>query len=147
MKKLFYSWEQFDKDIASIVYFIKKKNLRIRAIYAIPKGGLVLGTALANILDLKLFCNYQDIRNHMYYAKQVLIVDDISDTGETFLKHRNIQKFTTVTLFIKKGTKHIPNFYTQTCGVDQWVCFPWEENEHIKGYTSNCKRNSTSVGR
>ena len=63
--------------------------------------------------------------------KQVLIVDDISDSGNTMLSIKDIGTYKTVSLYIKNGTKFIPNIYCHKCDDDIWVQFPWETKESL----------------
>lgn len=63
----------------------------------------------------------------------ILIVDDISDTGETLTKAysrlkaitRNEPKIFTCTICMRKDTKLIPDICAYTIH-DEWVKFPWE---------------------
>lgn len=64
--------------------------------------------------------------------QRVLIVDDISDKGDT-LKHviDNISTtynviVETATVFYKPRTNHKPDYYHKMVPDDQWVVFPWE---------------------
>ena len=67
--------------------------------------------------------------------KDILLVDDISDTGKTFirgtkyLQELGANSVTTASLFIKPWTKYIPDFYTKE--VHDWVVFPFDIKETI----------------
>lgn len=69
----------------------------------------------------------------MKRGDHVLIVDDISDKGATFnhVTHTYMSKlaceYTTLSLFIKPETAHIPDIYHESISQDRWVVFPWEK--------------------
>ena len=122
--KVYYTWKQFDNDVNKIIKYIKCNKLTIKGIYGIPKGGLPLAVTLANRLNVpfyQIFPSPIGIPN-----KQYLVVDDISDEGDTLLGLRDINTYTTITLFIKPRTKFIPNFVCRHCKNTDWICYPWE---------------------
>ena len=114
-EKVYYTWEQFDEDFIKILPRIRK--WKPKGIYGIPKGGLILAVRLANVLNQPLLPEPK---------LGCLIVDDISDTGETLINIPNVTKYKTVTLFVKQGTVFMPNFFCRVCRRDQWVVYPWE---------------------
>ena len=123
MKKEIYSWKAFNIDISCICYKIKTDMKDIKAIYAIPKGGLPLGVALANHLKLPF---YLDLRDIPFSRAKTLIVDDTSDSGKTFINIPNVCDYKTISLYIKEGTQFIPNFFIRECKKHRWIVFPWE---------------------
>ena len=136
----FYSYDEFSSDI---------KNLnppKFDAILAIARGGLTIAHHLAeklNIRDIftinaisydktqkqkeiKIF-NIPELKNY----KNILIVDDISDSGETFIKILNLLKnkypqinFKTFSIFYKSTSKFKPDFYIKE--TNEWIKFFWE---------------------
>ena len=125
MKKFFYTWEQFDEDINDIIRMFKRIKPRYSAIYGIPKGGLVLATTLANKLKIPLYLGLNTIPKHIS-KKNILIVDDVSDTGKTLLKIPKVDDYDTLTLFYKPQSKFIPNYYCRDCEDNEWIVYPWE---------------------
>jgi len=124
-KKVFYSFEQLLKDVDIIINILKERNVHIECIYGIPRGGLVLGSILSNKLNVPLFLDLKgDINKYSY--KSILIVDDISDKGDTFKGIPNIDKMNTVSLFIKEHTKFVPDIYCHKEKTHNWIIFPWE---------------------
>ena len=126
IKKIYYTWENFDKDIIKIKEYIKKQKWQVDAIYAIPRGGLILGTVLSNHLNVPLYIKSDDIESSRIPINHILIVDDISDRGETLLDIEDIYDFKTITLFTKKGTKFVSNYFCNACKLDEWIVYPWE---------------------
>jgi hypoxanthine phosphoribosyltransferase len=67
--------------------------------------------------------------------KRVLLVDDISDTGNSLkatinhLRRRKVADLKTVCLHIKPWTEPLPNYYAES--TDAWVIYPWELKEFI----------------
>lgn len=119
--------DAFDKDVQLVLTYIKQRDLKIKCVYGIPKGGLVLGTVLANKLNVPLILGLEDIKGKHKDIKdsEVLVVDDISDTGNTLWFLPNVDKYNIITLFVKEGTKFLPDFY---CNKEKtkWIKFPWE---------------------
>jgi xanthine phosphoribosyltransferase len=136
----FYSYEEMKKDLENL------KLSEIDAIVAIARGGMTLAHHLAEKLSLKeVFTinassynkkekisnvkinNIPDLRNF----KNILIVDDISDSGETFLEVTKKLKenypnknFKTLSIFYKPTSKFKPDFYFHK--TNEWIKFFWE---------------------
>ena len=116
----YYTYEQFCKAVKNISQQIKSRNKKYRNIYAIPRGGLVLGVYLSHELNLPL------ARDTI--MEDTLIVDDICDTGETMKLFAYNDK---VTLVGKpKGLNKMSNIiYDVEVDDNTWVHFPWEKQE------------------
>ena len=112
------SWEQYDKDIHTLVNTILKHGEQLACIYAIPRGGLVLGVHLSHLLKLPL--TLEPYGN-------VLVVDDVSDTGETLLQWGNKTHASIATLYMKNGTKTLPDYTVRSYQSSEWLVFPWEK--------------------
>ena len=123
MNKTFYTWQDFDKDVDDILTHIKNEGWTIKQIYAIPRGGLVLGVVLANALGCELITR---IEGKGQYYDNVLIVDDIADSGKTLLSIPKVFLYKSVTLFRKEGSQFVPNKVCRDCTRDQWIVYPWE---------------------
>lgn len=124
MDKKYYTWKMFDKDVKLIANWIRTKE--IKAIFAIPNGGLVLGVALANRLKLPLYSNWKQVTLKNYKRNEIVIVDDISDTGKTLQNLKYVRYFLTATLTVKDWTKFPPDYHCQEYLSTDWVSFPWE---------------------
>ena len=83
------------------------------SIYAIPRGGLVLGVYLSHRLGLPMVEKP---------TKRCIICDDIADTGKTVEPYKN---YFIVTLYYHKQSTVEPDIwiYEKT---DAWIKFPWE---------------------
>ncbi len=129
VNKRIYTWDEFDEDVEKLTYFIKD---HIKAIYGIPRGGVITAIKLSNLLGLPVFYDLDEALKD-FKQEEILIVDDISDKGNTFYNIAAVNNYQTASLFVKKGTKFIPLFFCRTCEKSDWVCFPWEsENKKMK---------------
>lgn len=138
MSKLKYTWEEFHKDAEHLASRIKGNNFE--AILIITKGGLFLGSYLAEALNIPVIetigiKSYESgERKALEIVKEadpnlparLVIVDDIADSGETLKYVQDLYKAPTVTLFKKPQTVREPVFYEHEVANDVWVEFPWE---------------------
>ncbi|MEZ0289716.1 MAG: phosphoribosyltransferase [Sulfolobales archaeon] len=68
--------------------------------------------------------------------KKILLVDDVSDSGRTLqvaielTRLFGAREVRTATLYIKKRTMLIPDYYYDE--TDKWIIFPWEYGETIR---------------
>lgn len=76
-----------------------------------------------------------DIKN-----KKVLVVDDISDTGESlksitqYLKKLEPKELKTATLHFREKSKFEPDYYTEKLKHEKWVVYPWELHEDLSKF-------------
>ena len=142
----YYSYENFKNDTNLLIKEIKP--LKIEAIVGIARGGLILAHAMSEGLNIR---NVQSLRTELYDdthkrdkiiihnscnfdgVKKVLVVDDISDSGETLdivmgeLKQKNKDiEFLSATLFYKKTSIHKPHFWINEAM--EWIEFFWEKD-------------------
>lgn len=114
------SWKVFDELVEKLVAKIPKDKFKY--ILAIPRGGLPLATCLSYRLGIKnVILEYED---HMK-RDEVLVVDDISDTGLT-LDDYDERCFAIACLCYKEGTHVVPDYFaTKYYNDGLWVSFPW----------------------
>lgn len=140
-----YTFEDYTDDISIIHKKLKKlENVHIIAPY---KGGLPLGTALANrlnsplsIIKMQRYADTDREATLIYDAgvkstEEIVLVDDLYDTGETlvqcarFIKDNYPEnKFRVITLFGRESTlvQGIKYEYLREHPND-WITFePWE---------------------
>jgi hypoxanthine phosphoribosyltransferase len=146
VKKRFICWEKYH---ALVLDLAKKIDTRPELIVSIGKGGSIPGVILAEhfkVLNLNMGLSsyngsnkgelfeyqcigdsFERIRN-----KNILIVDDLSDYGDTLdfavnkFKSQGLEKIKTSTIFIKPRTKHMPNYYVEQVPNSTWIVHPWE---------------------
>lgn len=79
---------------------------------------------------------YQPLVLKSLRGKDVLLVDDVADTGRTLveastmLRQRNPRRLRTATLMVKPHTTPLPDFFVDK--VDAWIVYPWEKYEIIR---------------
>jgi len=117
------TWEMFDQACKTLSEVIKVKFPNIKYIYGVPRGGLPLAVKLSHLLDLKLITEELDLD----VFDNVLIVDDISDSGTTLSDIiTNIDGKTPIVCIFKRETTELgPDLVFETIK-DEWIQFPWE---------------------
>jgi len=87
----------------------------IKSIYGIKRGGYVPAVYLSHLLDLPI-AGAPD--------KCSLIVDDISDSGETLIPYKNAG-YTIATIYYYRKSIVRPDIWVYE-KKDKWIQFPWE---------------------
>ena len=120
------SWDEFDEAVEQMTIAAKEvmDHIHIDAIYGIPRGGLILGVSLSHALDLPLISSlglYDGKR------KNLLVVDDISDTGDTLIALSDTtEKSLFYTLHYDQNSAFKPDFYYAS-NSGCWINYPWEK--------------------
>ena len=151
-------WHNIYNGLDLLCKDLKKDNYIPDAIVGVGRGGLIPATLMAYKFNVKPLFNYTiqsysdenlqtsdfivyqepgvDICN--YKDKNVLVVDDLSDTGDTLLhivdklKHQFfLQHIKVAALAIKTDTKFRPDYYVQEYPSDTWLTFPWETGDFV----------------
>ena len=132
--KIFITWKQYDEYIDKIADWIVKKDfLNIGAVYGLPRGGLPIAVSLSHKLGLPLMMNYDDRK--IVTDKQILIVDDIADTGHSLNKFKEEERNIICTFHFHEQSIVRPDFYCEEKG-DKWIVYPWEnqDSEAVQDY-------------
>jgi hypoxanthine phosphoribosyltransferase len=56
----------------------------------------------------------------------VLVIDDICDSGITFIE-ADAFGFRTASLALRYTSSFMPDFYSEKINDDRWLVFPWEK--------------------
>ncbi|MFH0927342.1 MAG: phosphoribosyltransferase [Candidatus Micrarchaeota archaeon] len=145
-------WKDVEKDVAKLCGQIRGSGYKFDAILGIARGGLVPAMLLSDELDQH---NLATIHMQLYKSgkklekleildwpakplegKRILVVDDISDTGETlsqlkeWLSKQKIAEFRIACLHSKARTSLKPDFYSRE--LEGWVCYPWNRREDMR---------------
>ena len=115
--KQYYTWEEFEADVRFLLHKIELKGRTYNGIYAIPRGGLVLGVRLSHELDIPLVMGG--------VTDDVLVVDEICDTGRAL--HPFLKRCDTLTILKHEDCEISPTYWMRTNS--KWVVFPWEKQE------------------
>ena len=160
MKKRHYSWEQLEGAVLELARQINASNWTPDYIVGINRGGVVPANMLSQYLGIEMHVIHVSLRDHVhtesncwlandaFESENILIVDDINDTGETFnwikkdwqsnciptdsrwlndVWHENV-KFATI--FNNLGSAAEVDFAVEEIDKrdeDVWIVFPWED--------------------
>ena len=146
LQRISLTWEQIANDCADLANKIGPCD----AIVAIGRGGLIPSTIISYTLNVPVvnltIKSYQDFVagelqfgqipglkfNSEFRDKRVMVIDDLSDKGNTLLAAKDhfescdFTNFKFATLYIKKSTKLMPNFHVKDFDDNIWLDFPWE---------------------
>tara|TARA_R100000008_G_C3547749_1_gene148525 strand:+ start:409 stop:873 length:465 start_codon:yes stop_codon:yes gene_type:complete len=145
MKKVWYKWKEMRRDVNSLCRQIVLDKFDPDVIVGLSRGGLTPGVMMSHWMkkpfkpvkaSLRDFPEWEDYLPRKS-DEQVLIVDDICDSGETFHKIRNHisdRKENGVdvrfaTLWWNNECNFEPHYYVQECAKDSeqiWINFCWE---------------------
>ena len=160
MKKVHYEYNQIQRWCNRIAMDILKTDWRPDYIVGLTRGGLVPGVILSHILDVPMHTLKVQLRDgdtdtetnawipeDVTDGKNVLIVDDINDTGETLAWIRSDwdksvfqgdiayhwHKRVRVAVIVNNLAS---DEQVDWCAIDInkvddpcWICFPWEQDD------------------
>jgi xanthine phosphoribosyltransferase len=142
MKKIYYSYNQLQKDLKLL---IEKMDRDFDTIIPIARGGLTIAHLLGEYYNIrKVYAintiGYNDTQKldkvdifnipNLKDSKFALIVDDIVDSGDTLTAILNILKnrypditFYSASIFYKKSANILPTWYVKE--TNDWIEFFW----------------------
>ncbi len=115
---------------------IKDSGLKIDYVSGIPRGGFIPAVLFSHKFD-------KPFRHHKQglYTDNIVIIDDIADSGNTFTKLKKEfpnPKF--AALQFKETSYFKPDYYGEEINSDYgWVVYPWEKKDSktIQDYLDN----------
>jgi xanthine phosphoribosyltransferase len=138
--KMFYvSWEAFHRATKELARQLLGQNFT--AIIAVSRGGLVPAAIIARELNIRVLdsicvASYQHDKQgslsilkdaNLPDSEQLLIVDDLVDTGETAKALRErFPKARFVTVYAKPQGKPLVDHYVTDIEQDTWIQLPWD---------------------
>lgn len=137
-KKKYIKWKELDKQVS----YLSKKIKNVDYVVGIPRGGLILAVMMSHRLNIKhMSIDHLEKLEEFdlnINKKNILIVDDISDSGHT-LKHYKKQGYTTATLDVRNTTVTKPDYYCNWLETTDWIVYPWEkkDSKSIQDYLDN----------
>ncbi|MBI2440652.1 MAG: hypothetical protein HYV35_04695 [Lentisphaerae bacterium] len=160
------SWREIEACVAKVARAVRAARFQPDCVVAVLQGGLVPARLLADFfgainiypLRAKAYARLREggsatprqegvrqlarvqIEPFRYSLnhKNVLLVDDVHDSGQTLqeivrrLKRRKPRTLKTATLYYKRGRGGPPDFYARAAAANIWLVFPWEKNEMLK---------------
>lgn len=137
MAKVYVSWNAVDNFVETVDNYLQAKDVTVSGVYGLPRGGLCLAVMLSHKLNIPML---------MSPVKDCLIVDDICDSGESFVHYvKNSSsfdkpKYTTATMFYKANRLDVkPDMYWKVKGED-WVIFDFPLGGFFETYKANISR-------
>lgn len=138
VKKVYVEWEDLERDIDKIVSQVKEVDY----VVGIPRGGLIIAVMISHRLGIKHMTvdHLEKLEefNLDIDKKRILIVDDISDSGQTLKRYKK-EGYTTATLDVRNSTVTVPDFYSNWIENADWIVYPWErkDSKTIQDYLDN----------
>jgi xanthine phosphoribosyltransferase len=167
MKKIFLTWQDVENHVQEILRQLQRDNWQPDYIVGLTRGGLIPATMISQYLDVKMHTlkvslrDHEDTESNLWMAedafgnnesggKNILIVDDLNDTGATlnWIKQdwqnsclpnddrwitdvwgKNVRVATLLDNEASKSKLDI-NYTAQTINKaedDCWIVFPWED--------------------
>jgi hypoxanthine phosphoribosyltransferase len=127
MFKEIITYEEYGILLNELVEKIKADcNLRkVKFIYTFVRGGLPIAVHLSHFLNLDVLTDQSDVNFPMYGMDEILVVDDIADTGKTLDGFQRL--FPTATLYYKPRSIIKPTYFVRE--TTKWIVFPWERED------------------
>jgi uncharacterized protein len=153
------SWDEYHTLARQLAAKLLSDHTPTDEIVAISRGGLTLGHLLTDLLRVPISTftiqSYSDLQTKGKVkitkpltvpldGKNVLLVDDVSDTGTTLeraIEYLNMftpKKITTLTMYYKPHSVYKPEYFAKTTSA--WIMFPYEPTETIINLIKNMKQ-------
>ena len=124
-EKIQYSWEWVNIQLDNIGEKLEAIE-RPQFVTGIPRGGLIPAVLVSHKFKIPYIGLEAAKTLPGALKKEVLILDDISDSGNT-LKQIERHNFITATLAVRYNSLYIPTYIGTTIRDDHWMVFPWED--------------------
>jgi hypoxanthine phosphoribosyltransferase len=145
---------------------IKKDEYKPEVIVGVSRGGWPPARVMSDLLQNPNLANmkvefYKDIgvRNEKpritqpvtmgVTGKRVLVVDDVSDTGQSLrvvadhLRRKPVKELRVCTIYMKPKSVFRPDYYSRT--TRKWIIFPWERLEAVHLISRRFKDDRTRI--
>ena len=143
-------WDHIYELLIELALQIKHSSFKADLIVGVSRGGWAPGRVLSDLLENAHTAN---IKVEFYVGlgkttrkpvitqpitedisgKKVLVVDDVSDTGESLkvavdhVLEKGVSEAKTVTIYFKPHSSFKPDFFASMTA--DWIIFPWERLE------------------
>ena len=122
-------WSGMALAVAACADWLEQQN--VKAIHGIPRGGLVFATMLSYRTAIPLIERSKMkslISSQLLSQSEILVVDDISDTGST-LKPYTEHGHVTAVLVENHDTATPSDWHYTRNDQNCWIVFPWESKQ------------------
>ncbi len=118
-------WDDIEDLVDILADGISNNFEDIKFIHGLSRGGLIPAVMLSHKLKIPMTTTPSE-----FNRSQVLIVDDIADSGHTL---DSWSDYPTAVLHYKPHTsKVIPTIWAIKHETDDWIVYPWEHPEAVK---------------
>ncbi len=152
-KFLILGWSDIERYVDILEAKITADRYPVDTLVGVLRGGVIVANLLSDLLNVReiyvVGCKsytgtvsgtlkiYHDLQLTELKDRNVLLVDDVVDTGSTLLaainnvlKPRRPNIVKTATLLVKPWSSIKPDYSVES--TDAWIVFPWERRETIK---------------
>ncbi|HVN65266.1 MAG TPA: phosphoribosyltransferase [Methanomicrobiales archaeon] len=155
---MFVTWEEQYLLARALAAKVRSSGYRPDLVIAIGRGGYIPARILCDLLSISRLTSVKaehwgtpaekEDRAVIRYplcipieGEKVLIVDDVTDTGESmalvleYVKALGPAEVRTAVLQHKEVSGFLPDYYAQVCPVWQWIVYPWALHEDLLGFS------------
>jgi hypoxanthine phosphoribosyltransferase len=125
MDRRYLNWNDIDRAINRIIASINSSEIKINAVGGLPRGGLIPAVMLSHRLGIP-FVSQAQIQTTI---GNILIVDDICDSGKTLKRFKFEENIYTATLHWKQSSEYQPNYFWEIAYENEWIVYPWENKD------------------
>jgi hypoxanthine phosphoribosyltransferase len=125
MIKRFIQWRDIDDAIERLAINITNSNIEISAIGGLPRGGLIPAVILSHKMNIP-FVSQANIKQ---INGNILVVDDICDSGKTLKRFKFEDNVYTATIHYKTTAEYEPHFWWRIAPLNEWIVYPWENKD------------------
>jgi hypothetical protein len=125
MDKRYLNWNDVDRAVNRLVASINSSEIKLDAVGGLPRGGLIPAVLLSHRLSIP-FVSQANIAS---ITGNILIVDDICDSGKTLKKFKFEENVYTATLHWKQSAEYQPNYFWEIAYENEWIVYPWENKD------------------
>lgn len=140
--KIYITWDEFHQDVKNLCKKIKQTGQEFNKIVAISRGGFIpagiiayeLGIRNSAVINISTYVGSKHLKlNEVNNPQSVgnvdektLIIDDISDSGQTFeVMRRTFPNGKFVTVYAKERGIHQADIFERKVP-EKWLVFPWD---------------------
>jgi hypoxanthine phosphoribosyltransferase len=160
-------WQQFNSLSRQLSQIIRDARVNVDMIVAIGRGGYMPARLLSDLLGVFNLASFKiehyrgahkESRALVKYGlnapvdgKNILLVDDVSDSGDTFnvaLEHIQSlgvpEQIHTAVLHHKVVSSYVPDFYAAKVEQWRWIIYPWAVTEDLASFIAAMDSKSAS---
>jgi len=123
--KRFISWRDVEDAVERLSINITNSNIEIAAVGGLPRGGLIPAVMLSHKMNIP-FVSQANIAG---IIGNILIVDDICDSGKTLKRFKFEENVYTATLHYKTTAEYEPHYWWKLASTNEWIVYPWERED------------------